>query len=1388
MSLPDTWKRPSSADLSFDFRIGETVLVEFARAHEPAAILRELIQNEYDAGGSRLEVAFGNEGLTIKGNGQPVDQKGWLRLSVVMGTGRVGGTSEFVRPKANGIGEKNFGLRSLFVFGDELYVRSNGWQTVLHRERGSLPKPIPDEASQNSRGIEIFVPYRTKKSGRLDPFTHDAEAKVFERLTSSISLALLKLADVILPNSLREMVVSSSRHERTINWEQTVRRLASPARGVTLLSRRVQMVDSKGPDQTMEELEWQRSVTLPREFDVRLIPGYFRLLSRRVRFGVSLRTSKARLPPNSPAGIIYYPIGLPRLYTGNAVSLNAPFDMDFDRSLLNDPTNSAINSWLLERLAELTVSVLNEDWFKRFGANAYLAVGEISDSSIPAYTEALETNLRTSDSWAVRSTRSSRTASLAFATVTTLNVPADPRLDGFLSDAKYLHHRLANNPKVADLALQYGAKRFTLNSLVRLFCGDGPNKLKTKLADSESNYHYTNYPEALNDATLQVKILNCLDLLWPKLSSANHADLESSLLLSASGELRPADKLWCVPVEIQEACPLPPGDRLHPELVPFAKKRKLCKKFNSDEWVTDVARRAASDAANEDERMALYRFVLAVNGHFSPRTRAEVRRSPILRDHRRLWVSPSSITLANAAGAREIKAALHLPHREFARNIELAKALRFKRTITGEDLIAYARLITEEASLASVFERTLSRFKRLLTRKVVADLRKTPFLRSQDGSIQSPENLYARNPINLACAGPAASYAGGERTALYRLLGCKDRPDVEGMLEYLSSLSENGAGPPQPDRLYPELVKALERDGRSTGALSESEILWNGSGYSAPEITLVGGTSTKLFGNYLPCITSLTPVVRDAYIALGASARPHDQHWTQLLTSIGEEYLSTARPLSVERRNLIRAAYKGLKTAPIIPENVPWLLDRDGKLHLFSAVQSLNFLMDDEPALADALREASVEIAFADTSTPALLPFFHMLEVKALTDVRRRIHQTIGSPRSAPPWFNETALVRKLGGMTFLEAIETIALQDFGGWTGSREHFRAATRGLRSIRTIEFVETLMSKYRIHKSTVSLPVKAICKDGVIYLTYVKKLSEMNGLLAGLIAEEYLERINDQRSLSDAIYRLLTSDSETDRRDYLQARGIRLKSDPIDEQDDEDQAISEQEQFDEVVRSALVQSLVTTTTKSIRPVEPQISLEESNIKTDEDLRETFPLPSLEEVEPVISAPTPGWSKQKRTGISGGSGGWTRMDLQRNSEQDRAVGRRGEEIVLLVERIRVRELGFAEDRVRWIAKDFPTADYDILSVDDDGEDLVIEVKATTGTDGRFHWSRAEFQRALESRERYLLYRVFLATSCAPVVRAFRDPINILSIGSLRLDVEVLHGEVEPLLKGGQ
>jgi len=100
-----------------------------------------------------------------------------------------------------------------------------------------------------------------------------------------------------------------------------------------------------------------------------------------------------------------------------------------------------------------------------------------------------------------------------------------------------------------------------------------------------------------------------------------------------------------------------------------------------------------------------------------------------------------------------------------------------------------------------------------------------------------------------------------------------------------------------------------------------------------------------------------------------------------------------------------------------------------------------------------------------------------------------------------------------------------------------------------------------------------------------------------------------------------------------------------------------------------------------------------------------------------------------------------------------------------------------------VIWTAESIPGADHDIKSVDDDGGDRWVEVKATTGRDGQFSWPAAEFQLAIRARRRYVLYRVYEADTTAPSYLPIRDPIGAFDAGELRLDLDRLRGDVGPM-----
>lgn len=157
-------------------RIGSSFIEQFVAGHDASDVLRELVQNEYDGGGASLTLNFGGHSLEVVGTGRNIERNGWERLSVIVGTGNVlgSGQEEVVAPKANGIGSKNFGLRSLFRFGDQIHVRSGGQVALLDLQTQETGRER-DPASSRQKGVRVHVPYRLKSTELLEAFSVERE-------------------------------------------------------------------------------------------------------------------------------------------------------------------------------------------------------------------------------------------------------------------------------------------------------------------------------------------------------------------------------------------------------------------------------------------------------------------------------------------------------------------------------------------------------------------------------------------------------------------------------------------------------------------------------------------------------------------------------------------------------------------------------------------------------------------------------------------------------------------------------------------------------------------------------------------------------------------------------------------------------------------------------------------------------------------------------------------------------------------------------------------------------------------------------------------------------------------------------------------------------------
>ena len=167
--------------------------------------------------------------------------------------------------------------------------------------------------------------------------------------------------------------------------------------------------------------------------------------------------------------------------------------------------------------------------FDRFGADAYHAVGDISQSVLPLYTEAVQESLRNAPCWPSRDVSRGKRLKVQFTSASKLNMVSDPSLDQFLNNDKYLHPALCKSEALRSLAGNYGVRKFTLNSLIRLRCaGKSPNTLQSKCGDEESNYYYTEFPADWKDVSIQQRCAAALDKNRNKLSQQNRSDLTSS--------------------------------------------------------------------------------------------------------------------------------------------------------------------------------------------------------------------------------------------------------------------------------------------------------------------------------------------------------------------------------------------------------------------------------------------------------------------------------------------------------------------------------------------------------------------------------------------------------------------------------------------------------------------------------------------------------------------------------------------------------------------------------------------------------------------------------------------------------------------------------------------
>jgi hypothetical protein len=1371
-------------------RIGSSFLEQFVAGHDASDVLRELVQNEFDGGGETLTLTFGSRSLEVAGTGRNIDRNGWERLSVIVGTGNVMGSRqvEVVAPKENGIGSKNFGLRSLFRFGDEIHVRSGGQVALLDLQTQKTGRERYP-AGRGEKGVRVYVPYRQESTERLEAFTVEREDHAIALMALGMRDTLVKLALSGKKRGLREVNIRSIRTGRMLCWKQDAKPAHCRAVGVTMVARRGRLIDGDARGAPFHEEEFSRSIEIPAAHAARRFPAYYKLPSGRLKIAVSVPIARRHIDL-AQHGHFYYPLKAPSSRTGCAVSVSAPFELNTDRSGITD---HVWNDWLIDQAVELTIDLLKADWFGRYGADAFKALFGDGAASPDRFVTKVAERLAKDVCWPTQGKGEDH-----FAFASEIVLPTEEEYAGFLSDKRYLDPALAGDKVLCDLVAKCGAKRFTASSLVRLRCaGADAGDLETKVGDG-ANFYFTDYSGNLTSIDMQKRLAAALSGYPRRLTKQHKADLGNTpSTLSASGELKPATQLMIVDPDLWVDCPEPEANRLHPELVSFKAISSHCRTFNEEQWLIDAAERAATAAPDDRERETLYRKLLTREAPISRRALTALRNTPVVKNQRNQWVAPTAMVHLKKPLARLLDPAIDAPSKEMLNAPDLMGRLRIRNTLNGSDLVRYARGLADRPEMAERFEKLLTENLKLLRAAEIEELRAIPCIKARSGQLVAPATLHLDTTTNRLCIGDNDRIVGGTNDLLYRKLKLKTAPESETLLDIIKFHREEGSAPTRPDLLYPALVEAIRRERRAKSEIAEMPICWVQDGYHAPSEILVGPRTAAPLAEVIPIYRSSDEVGR-AYQDLGAPAQSTDDHWARFFRHVETDWAKDT-PLDGRRRRILLEAYSTRRSfgLPQGLEDVRCLIDDRARLFTLSELRAGKLVEPDFRALEEALRNANSEIGVIEGSEQARA-FFVGLGIRPLSAIAGTSEPVLGLSGRPPLWYKPKQSERVLAMLhrpLFARALYEVAFRNRHGHPGFEPSDLATIEArLATIREIVFFQRMERRYSVGGTSVLVPAEVAVSRERIGVIPPKTKNSFQLLLAEALAEiAGATSVATMRSIANSFLPLLLCGTHEELTEYLDRMGIPYgrqwaadEEDGIDLGNDDDN----DDDAEELALRQIFDNLDTgggsANADAVDPVDPAAPLA-TNPPPPPPAAPPFELPNLDEVSLTVVSNKGTEIKPRGPSSSGGGGStgtWlppTPVEIERAS----LWGRRGEELVYRMELQRVRDMGYAEPEryVIWTSRDEPGADHDIRSIDAHGRPRWIEVKSTTGVDGRFDWPRKEFEKALRERDRYELWRVYRVTGRAPVAKCFPNPARMLGTRQITLELGMLRANIEKL-----
>ncbi len=1099
------------------------VLGQFLNGLHDDDILTELLQNELDQRSTRTIVSFEPDRLVVEGDGAPVDDDGWVRLTYVAGAGGD------VAAKPLGFGVKNHGLRACFMLGDYIHVRSSGRRILLtacKNGTGTFLAPgswrhAQLDAEAPARGCRIEVPYRRirlpARGGDLPPLEPPTGARLAAIWSTAVEQLPRRFMGAIRPDSIAKWTVELRHWElggHEVRFEVVHRGRLLPR---NVFRRRATSTSGSGRPGVVDEEVWTFDAQPPRA-DMR-IPSFFRA-GRKIRCDVAWEVD-SRGAPRHGLGHLRYPIGYagggPTASTGVALHYAAPFVSDGARHGLGDGQKE-LNAALVGLCEQEVVRALRSYLVKRHGP-ASLSLLEGTGDGVSAPAALIHEAVR--QGAAAIEPRSSARAKATkrwklLAPAGTVLVPVargtstwSRRL--FALAPKGLECIHSETPSFVLAVLGGSAPpgqsanwhAFDEHDVLTLMCVAGVPARFSWGADAA-------HLAAAADPDRCGLVLDLLENAGEDVRHYAKTLLEKLLLPDDGGVPRP----WTALRRVRVTPPQVPGLAMphfvhtaisrHPILVRSNLKLRL---FDLDEHLAQL------DAAkwSTETRGRFFAWLLGHRGDLSPAARARLASQPI-------WPSVDGQLVrltdfcrpADEAVAEVLGASLLSPSVELARSAWVRFAARRGVTLrtapTDTEIAAWfaARLaqipvdgITADELGAGRIDRFEADLVALLGTSCGPAIRKLlPKLRTLDrtGVVRLASSLHVEVDEVRRCHLMPGDVAAGERPNLYVAAGARSKPSREALVRALSKDASRVA-------VVWDRLEAWRNSLPGQEPANELQFVpifeVMGQLCSPARVFVPGREFGSWWGTWrVPMATDLTPLRKTCARRAGAVGAEPTPEWSREYFT----FLAAATPDTVEvnLRPVVRhlqhrdgplSWWEQHPNLPCVPFH-----DREHRIALVALRELAKpnnpyFVADfGDPELEDQVLECDSAVRFAVTSVRDLQVYLsEKLKEKGVRSLREAMNEPsdLQAIEPGPVAERYAGVLRGLQSKAQLDRIR--AAMDVAGVRMSllRTRWQAAIQRIREVRLAGSVrlEWVFRRHKYHSS----PHSAVDRAGTLWLT-------------------------------------------------------------------------------------------------------------------------------------------------------------------------------------------------------------------------------------------------------------------------------------------------------------